>query len=198
VASAYSVRPTPDARVSTPLTWDELRDANPADFTLATVPKRFAAIGDPGAEIDEHTGSLELALALSERQEKDEGLGDAPWPPHYEKQQGEPPRVQPSKRKVQGPTGRRQPKVPLVEIARAAKKDEALEALERWKRRHPDVVPHLEERHVLVDSMRGRSTTWTRVRVNLEAVPEGLRPQQEALDADYDPWSAGDPSTGDD
>ncbi len=189
VASAYSVRPKPDGRVSAPLTWDELFACRPEEFTLRTMPARFAAVGDRHAGIDESPCSLEGLLELSARQEA-EGLGDAPWPPHYAKQAGEPPRVQPSRRK-EGPKqgGRRVSTKPLVEIARAAKKEEALLGLERWKARHPDVAAHLEPADVLVDSMRGRSSTWTRVRVNLEHVPEGLRPEQEALDPDYDPWA---------
>ncbi len=180
VASAYSVRPTPDARVSTPLSWEEVPDADPADFTLATVPGRFAANGDPAAGMDAAAGSLESLLELSARHEF-EGLGDAPWPPHYAKTVDEPPRVQPSKR--------RRPSVPLVEIARAATKQEALEGLERWKARHQDVVPYLRPADVLVDAMRGRYTTWTRIRVNLQNVPEPLRPGQEPLESDYDPWA---------
>ena len=188
VASAYSVRPTPDARVSAPLTWEELAVANPADFTLATVPARFAAIGDPGAGIDDAIGDLTALLELSARDEA-EGQGDAPWPPHYQKQEGEPARVQPSKAKKPGTgTGRRQPSAPLIEIARAAKKEDALAGLERWKVRHPAVAALLTEPDVLVDAMRGRSTTWTRVRVNLQGVPEAQRPSQEPLDPDYDPW----------
>ncbi len=191
VASAYSVRPTPDARVSAPLTWEELAVANPADFTLATVPARFAAIGDPGAGIDDAVGDLSALLELSARHEA-EGEGDAPWPPHYQKQEGEPARVQPSKaRKPSGGTGtgRRQSSAPLIEISRAAKKEDALAGLERWKARHPAAAALLTEPDVLVDAMRGRSTTWTRVRVNLHAVPEAERPPQEPLDPDYDPWN---------
>jgi DNA ligase D-like protein (predicted polymerase) len=175
VASAYSVRPTPDARVSAPVTWDELTSCDPADFTLVTIPKRFAEIGDRHEQIDDHAGSLEPLLELSERHEQ-EGLGDAPWPPHYRKQGGEPPRVQPSRRRV--------PKHPLVEIGRAQRKEDALAGLERWKERHPEAAAHLEPVDVLVDSMRGRFTTWTRVRVNLRHVPANLRPAQEPLDPD--------------
>ena len=98
VASAYSVRPTPDARVSAPLDWSEVPAADPADFTLRTVPKRFAERGDPAAGIDGSSGSLDSLLELSTRQSA-EGQSDAPWPPHYAKQEGEPPRVQPSRRK---------------------------------------------------------------------------------------------------
>jgi DNA ligase D-like protein (predicted polymerase) len=200
VASAYSIRPTPDARVSTPLTWDEVADCDPAAFTVATVPDRFARSGDPWAGMDDAAGSLERLLELAERDE-DAGLGDAPWPPHYEKTDDEPPRVQPSKRrrrdgvvpppapgKRSGPTGGRRTKAPLVEIARAATQAEALEGLARWKERHPEVVPHLEPADVMVDAMRGRSTTWTRIRVNLRHVPNGDRPSQEPLEVDYDPW----------
>ena len=191
VASAYSVRPKPDARVSAPVTWDELAQCRPEDFTLRTMPARFAAVGDRHAAVDDHPCSLEGLLELSARQEK-EGLGDAPWPPHYAKQPGEPPRVQPSKRKtatgaVPKTAGRRVPTKPLVEIGRASKKDDALAGLERWKTRHAEAASHLQPADVLVDSMRGRHKTWTRVRVNLEHVPEGLRPGQEPLDPDEDP-----------
>jgi DNA ligase D-like protein (predicted polymerase) len=189
VAGAYSVRPRPDARVSAPVTWDELFACAPEDFTLRTMPARFAAVGDRHADIDAHPGSLERLLELSARHEA-EGLGDAPWPPHYAKQAGEPPRVAPSRRKrALTPRGRRVPVKPLVEIGRAAKKDEALAGLERWKVRHPRAAAHLEPADVLVDSMRGRSSTWTRVRINLEHVPEALRPEQEPLDPEYDPWA---------
>jgi len=180
VASAYSVRPTPDARVSAPLTWDEVPVAELGDFTLATVPARYAAIGDPGAGIDDAVGSLEPLLELSARHET-EGLGDAPWPPNYARTLDEPPRVQPSKRRMSSK--------PLIEIGRAAKQPEAMEGLKRWKARHPDVWPLLEPADVLVDAMRGRYTTWTRIRLNLEHVPPELRPPQEALDPDYDPWA---------
>jgi DNA ligase D-like protein (predicted polymerase) len=179
VASAYSVRPTSDARVSAPLTWDELPAAELGDFTIRTVPARYAAMGDPGAGIDAATGSLEALLELSARHET-EGLADAPWPPNYARTFDEPPRVQPSKRRM--------PSRPLIEIGRAAKQAEAMDGLKRWKERHPDVWPHLEPADVLVDAMRGRYTTWTRIRVNLEHVPPELRPAQEPLDPDYDPW----------
>ena len=177
VAGAYSVRPTPDARVSAPLAWDEVDECELADFTLATVPARFANIGDPHAAMDRKAGSLDALLELSKRQAA-EGLGDAPWPPHYKKQAGEAPRVAPSKRRV--------PKCPLLEIGRARKKADVLAGFERWKARHPDASAHLEPADVLVDSMRGRSSTWTRVRVNLQHVPEKLRPKQEALDPNED------------
>ncbi len=235
VASAYSVRPLPDARVSTPLAWDEVPTVEAEAFTIDTVPARFAAIGDPGAGIDEAVGSLEALLDLSRRHEA-EGQGDAPWPPNYAKQTGEPPRVQPSRARrppseYEGgrgegggpppdvaaaraaavaagdpnaglptewagskptPTGRRKSSIPVVEIARAEHKDEAMAGLERWKARHPEVVPYLEAPDILVDSMRGRSTTWTRVRVNLIHVPEADRPSQEPLESDFDPWAGQD------
>ena len=228
VASAYSVRPLTDARVSMPLAWDQVADVVAEDYTLATVPGIYGSEGtDRHAGIDSAVGSLEALLELSVRDEE-QGLGDAPWPPNYRKQEGEPPRVQPSRQRradeeyntpeaeverekarvamerrftraaeerstLTGsrptPTGRRRSSIPVVEIARAAKKDEALAGLERWKERHPDVAPHLRPADVLVDSMRGRSTTWTRIRVNLSNVPEELRPEQEALEVDYDPWA---------
>jgi len=175
VASAYSVRPTPEARVSAPLAWDEVESADPADFTLATMPKRFAKLGDRHAGIDESPGSLEGLLELSARHER-AGQGDAPWPPHYKKQRGEPPRVQPSRARAA--------KFPLIEIARAKRKQDALAGLKRWKARHPKVAKLLEPADVLVDSMRGRSSTWTRIRVNLQHVPPKLRPRQERLDPD--------------
>jgi bifunctional non-homologous end joining protein LigD len=175
VAAAYSVRPRPQAPVSAPLAWDEVQGSEPADFTLATMPARFAELGDRHREIDRNPGSLEGLLELSQRHER-EGLGDAPWPPHYQKQRGEPARVQPSKRRTS--------KHPLIEIGRAQRKEDALAGLERWKARHPDVAAHLEPADVLVDAMRGRFTTWTRIRLNLQHVPEELRPVQEPLDPD--------------
>jgi bifunctional non-homologous end joining protein LigD len=186
VASAWSVRPTPDARVSMPLEWDEVADCDPAAFTLLTAPARLLERGDTSAAIDASPGSLDRLLELSAAQEA-AGLGDAPWPPHYAKQPGEPPRVQPSRSKRGNRGGRRIPTRPLIEIGRAAKRKDALEGLERWKARHPEVAPHLRPADVLVDAMRGRSSTWTRVRLNLEHVPEELRPTQEALDPDYPP-----------
>ncbi|MGZ4147638.1 MAG: DNA polymerase domain-containing protein [Actinomycetota bacterium] len=216
-ASAYSVRPTPDARVSTPLSWDEVPACDAAAFTIDTVPQRFAAIGDPGAGIDEAVGSLDGLLALAAEHEA-AGLGDAPWPPHYEKQPGEPPRVQPSKRRTASAsaarprsdraaskraaskgtgskraaskgTGRRVSSMPLIEIARAETEAEAMAGLDRWRARHPDVWERLEPADVLVDAMRGRNTTWTRIRLNLRHVPEAERPPQEPLEVDYDPWA---------
>ena len=210
VASGYSVRPTADARVSMPLRWDEVPDCEPEAFTIDTVPERFARLGDPWEGIDGAAGSLEPLLDLAEQHEE-AGFADAPWPPHFVKQAGEPDRVQPSKRrgsggpsmpagivpppapgKTSGPTGRRRTTMPLIEIARAATKAEALEGLERWKARHPDVWARLAEADVLVDSMRGRSTTWIRIRLNLRSVPEAERPSQEALEVDYDPWARPD------
>ena len=275
VASAYSIRPLPDARVSTPLRWDEVPGCDPAAFTIETGPARFAEVGDPWADMDAAVGSLEGLLGLAERDEAS-GLPDAPWPPHFVRQAGEEPRVQPSKRRSGGgaggrapakgsargsaakspagkgaeaeaaagkdgaggaapdaprngargrrkvaggtaqqeeaaeaaeaapdqasdarrrpsasPTGRRQSKMPLIEVARAATKAEAMEGLERWKERHADVWPHLAPADVLVDSMRGRSYSWTRIRLNLQHVPEGERPSQEPLEVDYDPWGPG-------
>jgi len=194
IASAYSVRPKPDARVSAPLTWDEIDSCEPEDFTLATMPSRFASIGDRHATIDDHPCAIDRLLDLSARQERD-GQGDAPWPPNYKKQPGEPARVQPSRRRMPKdgdagdgpPKPRRVPKRPLVEIARSGKKDEALAGLERWKARHPDAAAHLQPADILVDAMRGRFHTWTRIRVNLQHVPPELRPPQEALDPDETP-----------
>jgi bifunctional non-homologous end joining protein LigD len=181
VASAYSVRPRPDARVSAPLTWSEIDSCDPADFTLKTMPDRFKAIGDRHAGIDSHPCSLDALLELSVRHEK-EGLGDAPWPPQYKKQEGEPTRVQPSRARGKSATkGRRVPKHPLIEISRAARKEDALAELELWKARHREAAARLEPADVLVDAMRGRSSTWTRVRVNLQHVPIALRPPQEPL-----------------
>jgi bifunctional non-homologous end joining protein LigD len=216
VASVYSVRPTPDARVSAPLSWDEVADCDPADFTLSTMPERFAAIGDPWGDMDRSLGSLEGLLDLAGQHET-AGFADAPWPPHFAKQEAEPPRVQPSKRraasqrsvrqgvvpppapgKTSGPTGRRRTSMPLIEIARAATETEAREGLERWRKRHRKVWKYLGPADVLVDSMRGRSTTWTRIRLNLRNVPEKERPAQEALEVDYDPWEGVEwpPATG--
>jgi DNA ligase D-like protein (predicted polymerase) len=180
--SAYSVRPLPDARVSTPLEWHEVRDSNPADFTVFTVPKRFAELGDPHAGMDAAAGSLEKLLDLAARDEA-AGLGDAPWPPHFRKMEGEGKRVAPSRARTKSP----RTKMPLVVIANSPDKEAALEGLERWKRRHPGAAGHLAIDDVLVDSMRGRSSTWTRVRVNLRNVPESLRPPAETPDPDDDP-----------
>jgi DNA ligase D-like protein (predicted polymerase) len=196
VASAWSVRPTPDARVSMPLTWDEVPDCDPAAFTLVTAPQRLVERGDAAEGIDDAAGSLEKLLELSAAQEA-KGLGDAPWPPHYEKQAGEPPRVQPSKAKGKAAktkgTGRRQSKHPLITISKAEHKEDALAGLERWKAKHPEAAEHLAVDDVLIDAMRGRHTTWTRVRVNLRHVPEKQRPKEDAPDPDYDPWKGFDP-----
>jgi bifunctional non-homologous end joining protein LigD len=175
VAAAYSVRAVADARVSAPLGWHEVDDCDPADFTMTTMLTRFAQYGDLHKDIDAHAGTLDALLELSTQHER-EGEGDAPWPPQYRKQAGEPPRVQPSRRRVS--------KHPLIELGRAKSKDDALAGLERWKLRHPEAAAHLEPADVLVDSMRGRSTTWTRIRVNLQHVPDQLRPPQEPLDPD--------------
>ena len=236
VASAYSIRPLPDARVSMPLRWEQVADAEAADYTLATVPAIYARDGDAHAGIDDAVGSLVALLELSAEHERTGLGGDAPWPPNYRKQESEPPRVQPSRQRraaqdyntpeaeaareksrvamerrfermaaergagyerAPSPTGRRMSTKPLIEIARAAKKDEGLAGLERWKARHADIVEFLEPADILTDSMRGRNTTWTRIRVNLEHVPVDKRPEQEPLEVDYDPrveWSGADRS----
>jgi bifunctional non-homologous end joining protein LigD len=183
--SAYSVRPLPDARVSAPLVWDEVPDCDPADFTVLSMPKRFASVGNPHAGMDEDPGSLEKLLELAARDEAS-GLGDAPWPPHYRKVEGEGPRVAPSRAKgaVRKTT---RTKMPLVVVANSPNKQAALDGLERWKARHPEVTSHLAMDDVLVDTMRGRSSTWTRIRVNLRHVPEQERPPEEKPDPDDDP-----------
>jgi hypothetical protein len=213
VASAYSVRPVAIAQVSAPLTWDEVPDAELADFTVATMPDRYARLGDVGAGIDDAVGSLEGLLELASRDEAS-GLGDAAWPPHYAKAEDEPPRVQPSKRRMPdptaaggragqqpqpmppaparradgsvAPTGRRRSTQPLIVISQAKAKKDALEGLDRWKKRHPKAARLLAEDDVLVDGMRGRSSLWYRVRVNLRHVPEADRPPAERPDPDYD------------
>jgi bifunctional non-homologous end joining protein LigD len=167
VASVWSVRARGDARVSTPLRWEEVPDVRPEELTLATARKRFEELGDPWAGMDAASGSLERLLARAKE------LGPAEKPP----------------RKGASATGRREPTVPLVEVARAKTKDEALAGLEQWKARHAAVVPHLEPVDVLVDGMRGRSSIWYRIRVNLQHVPEEQRPEQEPLEVDYDPWA---------
>jgi bifunctional non-homologous end joining protein LigD len=180
---------------------------DPAAFTIDTVPARFAQVGDPWAAMDDVAGSLERLLELAASDEA-AGLPDAPWPPHFVRQAGEEPRVQPSKRrgdggrgrdpaappapgKRVGPAGRRRSSMPLIEVARAATKPVAMEGLERWKARHAQVWSRLAPEDVLVDSMRGRSYTWTRIRINLQHVPEAERPPQEELEVDYDPWAPG-------
>jgi bifunctional non-homologous end joining protein LigD len=215
VASAYSIRPVPDARVSTPLTWEEVPGCDPAAFTITTIPERLAELGDPWAGIDDAAGSLDQLLEQAQQDQR-AGLPDAPWPPHFAKQEGEEPRVQPSRRRAHdhggpatgpagggpavapavpgksyGATGRRRSAMPLIEIARAANQAEALAALDRWKQRHPEAAELLQPADVLVDSMRGRSSTWTRIRLNLRNVPQEQRPQQEPLEVDYDPWNGG-------
>jgi DNA ligase D-like protein (predicted polymerase) len=206
VCSAFSVRPRPDARVSTPLTWDEIDVCDPADFTIKTMPAWFKKNGDRHARIDQHPGSLDALLELSAKQEQD-GQGDAPWPPQYKKMPGEPMRVQPSRAragkssaekrsadpKTSG-TGRRVSRHPLIVIAHSTKKDEAIEALEEWKKTHPKAAGHLQPADVLTDSMRGRSSTWWRIRVNLQHVPEELRPQQPELPPIPNPWAGMDPA----
>ena len=222
--SAYSIRPLPDARVSTPLRWDEIPDCEPGDFTVLTVPARFEAIGDPNAAMDEAAGSLEKLLELADRDEA-AGLGDAPWPPHFRKTESEPTRVAPSRAKgvkaaaraANGPRekgvkavakgvkaareneakpgkaaspGKRKATMPLIVVANSPSKEAALAGLERWKAKHPDAAKHLAVDDILVDSMRGRSTTWTRIRVNLRNVPEKIRPAQETPDPDDDPTRA--------
>jgi bifunctional non-homologous end joining protein LigD len=222
VASAYSVRPVSDARVSAPMLWSEVPDAELADFTIISMRDRYARLGDVGAGIDDAVGSLDALLELSARDEAT-GLGDAPWPPNYAKQPGEPPRVQPSKRRMvaepppapdpsaprgrvgsvppaipspaarradgtAAPTGRRQSAHPLIVISQAKAKADAMGGLARWKERHPDAAKHLAEDDVLVDGMRGRSSLWYRVRINLRHIPEAERPAAEPPDPDYDPW----------
>jgi len=182
--SAYSVRPLPDARVSAPLHWNEVPACDPADFTIFTMPERFAKIGDPHADMNSAPGSLEQLLDLAGKDEA-AGLGDAPWPPHFRKMESEGPRVAPSRAKSD--PKKRRVKMPLIVVANSPDKAAALAGLERWKTKYPQVAPLLAADDVLVDSMRGRSSTWTRIRVNLRHVPEDVRPQQETPDPDDDP-----------
>jgi bifunctional non-homologous end joining protein LigD len=196
-ASAYSVRPLPDARVSAPLYWHEVSDCDPADFTVLTMPPRFAELRDPHADIDAAAGSLEPLLDLAARDES-AGLGDAPWPPHFRKVEGESPRVSPSRAKSAAKTtaaekSARTPRtrMPLLVIAKSPSEEAALAGLARWKKKHPEPAAHLAVDDVLVDRMRGRSSTWTRIRVNLRHVPEELRPPQETPDPDDDPTREG-------
>jgi bifunctional non-homologous end joining protein LigD len=192
--SAYSVRPLPDARVSTPLDWREVPDCEPGDFTVLTIPKRFAEVGDPHTSMEAAAGSLEQLLELAAKDEAD-GLADAPWPPHFRKMDGEAPRVAPSRAKSAAKKPRtRMPrakmprtKMPLLVIANSPNENAALEGLERWKSKHAEVAGLLATDDVLVDSMRGRSSTWTRIRVNLRNVPEDLRPPQDTPSPDDDP-----------
>ena len=191
--SAYSVRPLADARVSTPLSWDEVPDCDPAEFTVFTVPARFEEIGNPHAAMDQAAGSLEPLLELAVRDEA-AGLGDAPWPPHFRKMEGESPRVAPSRaKKAAKPTDgtalvkRRRSTMPLITIANSTDKQAALDGLERWKAKHPEAAKLLAVDDILVDSMRGSSSTWTRIRINLRHVPEEMRPPQETPDPDDDP-----------
>jgi DNA ligase D-like protein (predicted polymerase) len=187
--SAYSVRPLPDARVSTPLYWGEVPDCDPSDFTVLTVPGRFAELGDPHTDMDSESGSLEKLLELAEEDEA-AGLGDAPWPPHFRKMEGEATRVAPSRARgtaKKAAVKKPRTKMPLLVIANSPNKEAALAGLERWKTRYPTAAGLLAVDDVLIDSMRGRSSTWTRIRVNLRNVPEGLRPPQETPDPDDDP-----------
>jgi DNA ligase D-like protein (predicted polymerase) len=183
--SAYSVRPLPDARVSAPLYWHEVPDCEPADFTVLTMPSRFAEIGDPHAAMNGEAGSLEGLLELAANDEA-AGLGDAPWPPHFRKMEGEAPRVAPSRAKSAAKKAPRT-KMPLIVVANSPDKDAALAGLERWKSKYAEVAGLLAVDDVLVDSMRGTSSTWTRIRVNLRHVPEEQRPPQETPDPDDDP-----------
>lgn len=169
VASVYSVRATPDARVSTPLFWDEVPDCRPEAFTVATVPTRYAEIGDPWEPMDDHAGTLDALLDLADR------LGPAEKAPKG------------AKKGTGGARGRIS-KMPLIEIARTKTKDEAMAALDEWRARYPSVAEKLEPVDVLVDGMRGPSSIWYRIRINLQHVPEKQRPAQEPLLADYNPW----------
>jgi hypothetical protein len=193
--SAYSVRPLPDARVSAPLHWHEVPHCEPADFTVLTMPGRFAEIGDPHAGMDAEPGSLEALLEFAAKDEA-AGLGDAPWPPHFRKMEGEAPRVAPSRAKSSAKKPPRT-KMPLLVVANSPSKEDALAGLERWKTKHAEVAALLAVDDVLVDSMRGTSSTWTRIRVNLRHVPEEMRPAQETPDPDEDPtreWRSRRPS----
>jgi bifunctional non-homologous end joining protein LigD len=149
------------------------------------VPGRFAEIGDPHADIDSNPGSLETLLQLAERDEA-AGLGDAPWPPHFRKADGEAPRVAPSRARSSVPKKPRS-KMPLIVVANSPDKEAALAGLEKWETKHPDAAALLAVDDVLVDSMRGKSSTWTRIRVNLRNIPEDKRPRQETPDPDDDP-----------
>ena len=187
--SAYSVRPLPDARVSMPLAWDEVEECDPADFNVLTAPRRFAELGDAHAQMDRHAGSLEKLLELAARDEA-AGMGDAPWPPHFRKMAGEATRVAPSRAKSEPSAAKKKParvRMPLLVIANSPDKKAALAGLNRWKKKYRKAAKFLAIDDVLVDSMRGRSSTWTRIRVNLRNVPEDVRPPQETPDPDDDP-----------
>jgi len=185
-ASAYSVRPLPDARVSAPLAWDEVESCDPGDFTVFTMPARFASVGDPHAGMDDAGGSLEGLLEMAARDER-EGLGDAPWPPHFRKMEGEAPRVAPSRARTAAAKKAPRERMPLIVVANSQSKDDALAGLERWRARHPEAARYLAVDDVLVDAMRGRFSTWTRIRINLRHVPESERPPQETPDPDAPP-----------
>ncbi|MBV9179802.1 MAG: DNA polymerase domain-containing protein [Acidobacteria bacterium] len=182
--SAYSVRPLPDVRISMPLHWDEVPDCEPSDFTLFTAPKRFQELGDPHADINASPGSIESLLELAAKDEA-EGLADAPWPPHFRRMDGEAPRVAPSRAK----SAAKRPRVrmPLIVAANSPDRQAALAGLERWRAKHAEAASHLAVDDIMIDSMRGRSSTWTRIRVNLRHVPEEIRPRQETPDPDDDP-----------
>jgi bifunctional non-homologous end joining protein LigD len=180
VASAYSVRATPDARVSTPLFWDEVADCRPEAFTVATVPQRFERIGDPWEGMDDAAGGLQPLLDLADR------LGPAEKSPRGTRRTTDGPRVGPGGRRTEQ---RHHSKMPLIEIARAKTQDEAMAALQRWRDRYPAAAEQLEPADVLVDGMRGPSSIWYRIRINLQHVPDSERPPQEALLADYNPWA---------
>ena len=187
--SAYSVRPLPDARVSTPLYWEEVPNCNPADFTIFTVPERFAKIGNPHAEMDASSGSLEKLLELADKDEA-AGIADAPWPPHFRKMEGEAVRVMPSRAKSAAKKAaikKPRVKMPLITVANSRDKAAAIAGLERWKTKHADIASLLAVDDVLVDSMRGKSSTWTRIRINLRHVPEEQRPPQGTPEPDDDP-----------
>jgi bifunctional non-homologous end joining protein LigD len=195
-ASAYSVRPTADARVSTPLSWEEVPTCEPEAFTVETVLRRLATRDDPAAGIDAAAGSLTPLLELAERH-RDAGLPGVPAARGRvaEGRVAEGRVAEAAPGKTSGPTGRRRSTMPLIEIARAASKDDALAGLERWKERYPQVWSYLAPADVLVDAMRGRSSAWYRIRLNLRNVPAAQRPPQEPLEVDYDPW-AGWPAAG--
>jgi DNA ligase D-like protein (predicted polymerase) len=176
VASAYSVRATPDARVSTPLLWEEVGDCRPEEFTIATVAGRFEDYGDPWEGMDDSAGTLDPLLDLADK------LGPPEKAPRGARSRGG---GDIGSRKG---TGRRESVMPLIEIARTKTKDEAMAALDTWRGRYPSVAEKLEAPDVLVDGMRGPSSIWYRIRINLQHVPEDQRPPQEPLLADYNPW----------